>query len=533
MENKPKTNNQKPLVVTRFPPEPSGFLHLGHLKAIYGNLITASKKKGYTIFRLDDTNPSTSKQEFVDDIVSVLKKLELYDKFQKTSYASDYFDNLLEYQKLLIQKALAYFDHSDSSEISKLRNAKEPSSYRETTPDENLSKWDSFIKGELKDVVLRLKIDYNNGNAALRDPIAYRLNLDPHYRTGTKYKVYPTYDFACPIVDSLDGVTLAMRTNEFTDKDGIAKWIFENLPDLKKVKYQSFSRLQFEYSLLSKRKIRELVENKTVDGWEDPRLDTLVAIKRKGLLMETFESFFKSNGISKANKIEEWDRIYSINRKIIDQSSKRITALGHDQWDLEIEDHPDFENFDQVLEREVSWSPRNPDLGKKKILLSPRIRIDHQDAKLIKEDDLVYLLEFCGIKILSMDFEKKIIKAQYGDQEIPLNQIPHKISWLSQKEIQTGLVAETFYYDYLLNQPTITKDESVSRLLRKNTKETLNLHLSQNAKDLELGQIVQLVRFGFYKVDSLSPLRLIYIREPGNKKQYLLREYLPTDFMTS
>jgi len=521
-----KTQTQtKSQVVTRFPPEPSGYLHLGHLKAIYGNLLTAKKKKGHTILRFDDTNPTTCHQEYVDDIIKVLRDLDLYDRFQKVSYASDYFTKLLEHQKNLIEKGLSYFDYSTSVEISALRGEMKPSPYRDRSVQENLDDWDKFLKGDLKEAVLRLKIDYRNGNASLRDPISYRTNLTPHYRTGTTFKVYPTYDYACPVVDSLDGVTLAMRTNEFTDKDKLAKWVFKNLPDLAHVIYKSFSRLQFEYSLLSKRKIRELVENGTVEGWDDPRLDTLVAIKRRGLLASTFETFFTQNGVTNSNNIEEWDRIYSLNRKAIDKISKRITALGSNQWDLEIKNYPDLVNSESILEKEIPWSPKSPVLGVQKILLGNQIRIDHHDAKLIKEGDLVYLLNFCPVKITMIDPDQKIIKADFYDQEFKFSDIPHKISWLRKVEVENFKPVETLYFDYLLTKPTINKDDPVSRFVNKDSKHQLELYLNQNHQGLlEKGTIIQLVRFGYYIVDQVSPLSLIYIKEPADKKQYLLRE---------
>lgn len=519
---------KKDPIITRFPPEPSGYPHAGHLKAIYANLTTAQKTKGHTILRFDDTNPSTSKQEYVDSILKSLNDYGLLEQFSNhasPSFASDHFDAILNIMKQLISQGDAYFDKSTAEEISTQRHELTASPYRDSSIEENLTMWDDFVAGKLPNVVGRFKISFNSPNASLRDPIVYRYNSDVHYRTGDKYKVYPTYDLACPVTDSLDGVTLAMRTSEFNEKNDMCKWFFKKLPNIRSVKYQTYSRLVFEYSILSKRKIRELIENGVIESWDDPRLDTLSAELRKGIVPQTWYNYFTKHGISTSNSVEEWDKIYNINRKIIDESSIRIMALSDNHWNLVISDLPESENNKSIT---VPWSPkdRKNKLGTKEIKLSDKLVIDELDAKLIIIGNLVYLLNFRAIKITSIDTETKTITASCYDTDdgkINFKEMNWMISWMSSEEYNDpALSVNTTYYDYIVTKQSITKEDNVDDYLNKDSKKQKTLHLSHNKKHLQKGQIVQLVRYGFYIVDSVDPMNLIYIREPGNKKQYLL-----------
>jgi len=515
------SKKEKSTVITRFPPEPSGYLHIGHLKAIYHNL----NKGSSTLLRFDDTNPTTSSQHYVDHIIEVLNQyglLHYFSNWDSPSYASNYFNDLLNYQEQMIKQGDAYIDQLPHAEMIQLRHDSQPSPFRDVSIEDNLEKWAKFVNGDLPDAVVRLKISYNNANAALRDPVSYRTNItDSHYRTGRKFNVYPTYDFACPIIDSLDGITLAQRTNEFTDKNDVMKWVFKTLPHLKSVKYQSYSRLVFEYSILSKRKIRELTINGMVDGWDDPRLDTLVAGLSKGILPDTWKEFFTKHGVSNSNNVEDWDKLYNINRRLIDNISKRIMALGTDVWSLQITDEPSLKH----TSKQVNWSPKDKTgekMGYKTILLSDNLKIDALDAKLIKDGDLIYLLNFKAVQVTCIDVDAKIIKTVAYNEEFEFKNIPHIISWLTDDEYTKHIPIITTYYDYILTKQYLTKDDNTDDYLNPHTKTELKLHLSANQNVLQKGMIIQLVRFGFYIVNSIEPLNLIYIREPGNKHQYLL-----------
>ena len=517
--------------VTRFPPEPSGYPHAGHLKAIFTNLKEAERTKGKTILRFDDTNPSTSKQEYVDNILMLLNEYHLLERFSNghsPSYASDYFDQMLDITKQLISQGDAYVDESTPEEIRLQRSELKESPFRGVDPEVNLKKWDEFVAGKLPKCVVRLKISYNNPNACLRDPIVYRYNSDPHYRTGDKYCVYPTYDLACPVADSLDGVTLAMRTKEFTEKNDLAKWFFKKVPSLKSVVYKSYSRFVLEYSILSKRTIRKLKEDGVIDGWDDPRLDTLSAELRKGILPEAWEHYFQKHGTSNANGIEEWDKILKFNRNMIDDNCIRITAISQKMWQVAITGL----NEDEVSgTKSVPWSPKDKDgkkLGMKQIQVSNIVMIDEADATPLKVGHLVYLLNFRAIEIVRICPATKMIEAKAHNEEFQFKDIPWKISWITLQEIMNHQTIKTTYYDYIITKPSITKDENVDDFLNTDSKSELYLNLSQNQKVLDRkGMIVQLVRFGYYIVDSVEPLNLVNIKEPGNKPQYLLQNNSP------
>lgn len=525
--------DKKP-VVTRFPPEPSGHPHVGHLKAIYTSLKEAQKKKGTTILRFDDTNPSTSKQEYVDSIIKSLADYGLLEKFsnyKNPSFASDYFDDMFQYTETLIKQGDAYIDESTSVEIKQQRELFKQSPFRDISPEINLEKWVDFMAGKFPDYVVRLKINYKSSNASLRDPIIYRYNNEPHFRTGTKYCIYPTYDLACPITDSLDGVTLAMRTKEFTEKDGIATWIFEKL-GLRSVEYRSYSRFNLEYSILSKRKIKDLIDNGTIEDWSDPRLDTLSAELRKGILVKTWDNYFSKHGSSKSDSVDEWDKIYSVNRKFIDDESIRIIALSQNVWQLLITDLPDDQN--NVM-KEIPWSPKDKlgKMGMAQIKLSNNLFIDDADVVdntntvFIKVGELVYLLNFRAIRITEINQELKIVKAICHNDAFEFKDIPWKISWLTNDEVTTLAPVKTTYYEYIITKPSVLKTEKVDDFLNTDSKKTSNLYLSYNQSVLKTGQIIQLVRFGFYIVDSIEPLNLIFIREPGDGLQYLFKCHPP------
>lgn len=510
--------------ITRFPPEPSGHLHVGHLKAIIFNLKKGAwSKNGKTILRFDDTNPSTARQEYVDSILEILKKYNLLENFFKITYSSDYFETLLNYQKELIEQGLAYFDYSSKDEISLLRGQKKPSPYRDRGIEENLSDFDLFLKGKLPDVVLRLKINYQSSNSAMRDPISYRFSDQVHYRTGNQYLVYPTYDWACHIIDSLEGVTLAMRTTEYNEKEGVGKWIQEKL-GLRIVKYQTYSRLQFEYSLLSKRKIKKLIDDKRLSDFDDPRLDTLSGLLARGILPETFFKFFDKYGITKGVQIEEWDKVYHLNRNLIDQIAPRVFAIGNgnqkgkEAWTLMIRNLKES----QI---EVPINPKKKEIGNTQIAVSSNLIIDHYDASLIKEGDFLLLLNWNQVKVDKIDSSKRYIKGEmiFNDSDKKLiKEIPHKISWLDERDTSYHTI-KTNYYPYLLTEKSLTKEQDPINYLSEPLENNINLLVSSKINDFEDGEIVQLIRFGFYKIkDTNMGRELIYIREPANRKQYLL-----------
>lgn len=244
-------------VVTRFPPEPSGYLHIGHCKAALLNYHYAKMYKGYMIFRFDDTNPTKEKEEYVQSILEDIKTLGI--TWEKLTYTSNYFDYLLDKLKELIGKNLAYCDNTPVEEMRDQRTKKIESKYRNTTVEENLKLYELIKKGEADDYCIRAKIDMQNNNGCLRDPVLARVSRIAHHRTGNKYLLYPTYDFACPLIDSYEGVTHVLRTNEYADRIPQYRWVL-NAFELPQLEIYEYSRLNLEHTVLSKRKLTWFVD---------------------------------------------------------------------------------------------------------------------------------------------------------------------------------------------------------------------------------------------------------------------------------
>ncbi|KAK7623718.1 tRNA synthetases class I, catalytic domain-containing protein [Phyllosticta citricarpa] len=314
-------------VVTRFPPEPSGYLHIGHAKAALLNDYFAHKKyQGTLILRFDDTNPSKEKQEFQDSIIEDLALMGI--KPDKTTHTSDYFKELYEYCIQLIKEGNAYADDTEQEQMRKERMDGIASKRRDASVEENLAHFEEMKKGteEGKRWCIRAKLSVDDPNKALRDPVVYRCNPQEHHRTGATWKVYPTYDFCCPIVDSLEGVTHALRTTEYKDRDAQYQWFIKALK-LRGVHNWDFARMNFVRTLLSKRKLTKLVDAGLVWGWDDPRMPTVRGIRRRGMTIPALQEFILKQGPSKNIVNLDWTTFWATNKKYIDPIAGRYTAV--------------------------------------------------------------------------------------------------------------------------------------------------------------------------------------------------------------
>jgi len=309
-------------VITRFPPEPSGCLHIGHGKALYMNAGLANYFNGKMLLRFDDTNPTNEDDDYELSILEDIKTLKIEP--YSISYTSDYFHRLLEMCKNLVESGKAYADDTDPEIQKEERNAGIESKNRNNTVEKNLEMFKLMVDGN--NVCIRLKIDMNHVNKCMRDPTLYRVNTTPHRRTGTQFKAYPTYDFACPIVDSIEGVTHALRSVEYSDREEMYKLILTNF-SMRIPKVSTYGKVNFSDTVLSKRKIKKMIADKKVYGWNDPRLGTIKGVLNRGISVDALLQFLKSLGMSKNSTEMTWDKLYGINRKIIDKVSTRIQAI--------------------------------------------------------------------------------------------------------------------------------------------------------------------------------------------------------------
>ena len=365
-------------IVTRFPPEPNGYLHIGHAKSIWLNFGIKDDYQGKCTLRFDDTNPVREDAEFVTAIEEDVRWLGY--KWTAIAHASDYFEQFHDYAVELIRKGLAYVDSLGADEIRNLRGTlSEPgadSPYRNRSIEENLALFSKMRAGEFAngEHVLRAKIDMSSPNINLRDPILYRIRHHPHQRTGNKWCIYPMYDFAHGQGDAIEGVTHSLCTLEFEDHRALYDWFIENLSVPSKPRQIEFSRLNLNYTVMSKRMLTQLVEQKYVHGWDDPRMPTISGLRRRGYTPASIRNFIASVGITKKSNIIEMGVLENCIREDLDPVAPRAMAVLR-PLKVVIENYPEGES--EILD--VPNHPANPDMGTRKITLSREIYIDRDD----------------------------------------------------------------------------------------------------------------------------------------------------------
>src|SRR3989441_3015245 len=315
-------------VHTRFPPEPNGYLHIGHAKSICLNFGVAAENNGLCNLRFDDTNPSKETVEYEESIKRDVRWLG-FDWDDRLFYASDYFEKLYEYAVHLIKDGKAYVDSLSADEIRRYRGTlTEPgkeSPYRNRSVAENLDLFERMRLGEFEDGthVLRAKIDMAAGNINMRDPVLFRIMNVPHYRQGSNWVIYPMYDYAHPISDALENITHSLCTLEFEDHRPLYDWFLENLPVPSRPRQYEFARLNMTYTLLSKRVLTELVRGGHVAGWDDPRMPTIAGLRRRGVPPAAIRDFVKRIGVAKANSVVDMALFEHSVREVLNKSALR------------------------------------------------------------------------------------------------------------------------------------------------------------------------------------------------------------------
>nr|XP_006115631.1 bifunctional glutamate/proline--tRNA ligase isoform X2 [Pelodiscus sinensis] len=512
-------------VVVRFPPEASGYLHIGHAKAALLNQHYQVNFKGKLIMRFDDTNPEKEKEDFEKVILEDVAMLHI--KPDQFTYTSDHFETIMKYAEKLIQEGKAYVDDTPAEQMKMEREQRIESKHRNNSVEKNLQMWEDMKKGTEygQTCCLRAKIDMNSNNGCMRDPTLYRCKNQPHPRTASNYNVYPTYDFACPIVDSIEGVTHALRTTEYHDRDEQFYWFIDAL-GIRKPYIWEYSRLNLNNTVLSKRKLTWFVNEGLVDGWDDPRFPTVRGVLRRGMTVEGLKQFIAAQGSSRSVVNMEWDKIWSFNKKVIDPVAPRYTAL--------LKDEVVIVNIPEALEemKEVAKHPKNTDVGLKPVWYSSKVLIEGADADTFTEGEMVTFINWGNVIITKIhrNSSKKIVSI---DAKLNMENKDYKkttkITWLAETAHEPLIPTVCVNYNHLITKPVLGKDEDFKQYVNRNSKQEELMLGDPCLKELKKGDIVQLQRRGFFICDQPyepfspysckeSPCILIYIPDGHTKE---------------
>ncbi|XP_057254735.1 bifunctional glutamate/proline--tRNA ligase isoform X4 [Pezoporus wallicus] len=512
-------------VIVRFPPEASGYLHIGHAKAALLNQHYQVNFKGKLIMRFDDTNPEKEKEDFEKVILEDVAMLHI--KPDQFTYTSDHFETIMKYAEKLIQEGKAYVDDTPAEQMKAEREQRVESKHRNNCVNKNLQMWEEMKKGTEygQTCCLRAKIDMSSNNGCMRDPTLYRCKNQPHPRTGSTYKVYPTYDFACPIVDSIEGVTHALRTTEYHDRDEQFYWIIEAL-GIRKPYIWEYSRLNLNNTVLSKRKLTWFVNEGLVDGWDDPRFPTVRGVLRRGMTVEGLKQFIAAQGSSRSVVNMEWDKIWSFNKKVIDPVAPRYTAL--------LKDAVVPVNIPEAQEemKEVAKHPKNDAVGLKPVWYGSRVLIEGADAETLTEGEVVTFINWGNITItkLNRNSNGKIvsINAKLNLENKDFKKTT-KITWLAETPCAPLVPTVCVNYEHLITKPVLGKDEDFKQYINRNSKQEELMLGDPCLRELKKGDIIQLQRRGFFICDQPyepvspysckdAPCILIYIPDGHTKE---------------
>ncbi|XP_021712876.1 bifunctional glutamate/proline--tRNA ligase [Aedes aegypti] len=485
-------------VVVRFPPEASGYLHIGHAKAALLNQYYQQAFQGKLIMRFDDTNPAKENVHFEQVILEDLEMLQI--KPDLFTHTSQYFDLMLGYCEQLMKEGKAYVDDTEPEQMKKEREERVESKNRSNPVEKNLQMWQEMLKGTPlgQKCCVRAKIDMSSHNGCMRDPTIYRCKNEPHPRTGTQYKVYPTYDFACPIVDAIENVTHTLRTMEYHDRDDQFYWFIEAL-GLRRPYIWEYSRLNMTNTVLSKRKLTWFVESGLVDGWDDPRFPTVRGILRRGMTVDGLKEFIIAQGSSKSVVFMEWDKIWAFNKKVIDPIAPRYTALENEN---RVVVNVEGAKLEAV---QVPVHPKNAEIGLKTVWLGPRVLIDYADAIELKEGENATFINWGNLMI------KKVHKDASGkvtsvDAALNLDNKDFKktlkLTWLCEQDPSEYPPTFCVYFEHIINKAVLGKDEDFKTYIGHQTRTEVAMLGDPELKKLKKGDIIQLQRRGFFKVDQ-------------------------------
>ena len=520
-------------VHTRFPPEPNGYLHIGHAKAICVDFGMAERFDGICNLRMDDTNPTKEDVEYVDAIKEDIAWLGFHwdDRFY---FASEYFDKMYEYAVELIKKGLAYVCELTPEQMRANRgDLTHPavSPYRDRPIEESLELFERMKNGEFEDgkMTLRAKIDLNSGNFNMRDPVIYRINRISHHRTGDKWCIYPMYDFAHPLEDAIEGITHSLCTLEFEDHRPLYDWVINNVSVPAIPRQIEFARLGINNTVMSKRKLRQLVEDKYVNGWDDPRMPTLCGLRRRGYTPESIRNFCDRIGVSKVNSVVEYSFLEHCLREDLNEKAQRIMVVLN-PIKLIITNYPEgkTETFD------VENNPNRPEDGHRTITFSRECYIEADDFieekvkgynRLYPGNEVrlksAYIVKCTGCK---KDENGKVVEvyAEYdpetrGGDTPDGRKVRGTIHWV---DAENYVNAEVRLYDNLFTDPEPdTGDKNFLDYINPTSLVTLtNCKAEKFVEGAKVPSNYQFMRLGYFCLDKDStPENLIFNRSVSLK----------------
>ncbi|MGB5721529.1 MAG: glutamine--tRNA ligase/YqeY domain fusion protein [Woeseiaceae bacterium] len=503
-------------IVTRFPPEPNGYLHIGHVMSICLNFGVAAETGGRTFLRLDDTNPGKESPEYVAAIKENVHWLG-FDWADRLTHASDYFERLHESAIQLIEKGVAYVDSLSADEIREHRGTlTEPgrdSPYRDRSVDENLELFRRMYEGDFADGehVLRAKIDMASPNMNMRDPAIYRIRHIPHQNAGDKWCIYPMYDFAHGLSDAYEGITHSLCTLEFEDHRPLYDWFLDQLQPEHRPRQIEFSRLNIAYAITSKRKLNALVEEGVVSGWDDPRMPTIAGMRRRGYPPEALREFVVRAGVTKKDKLIEMGALENCVRDTLGDAAPRRMAVLR-PLKVVLTNYPE----DKVELMEAMNHPGNPDFGTRELPFSRELWIE-QDDFMEEAPRKFFRLKPGGEVRLRFGYIircDEVVKNDAGDVvELRCSYDPDTrsgsgssdrkvkgtIHWVSRAH---AIDASVRLYDRLFTEANPNAASDVHAVLNPNSLDTVEGKLEPALQDLRPGQSVQFERLGYFCADE-------------------------------
>ena len=502
-------------VHTRFPPEPNGYLHIGHAKAIYVDFGTAERFNGICNLRMDDTNPTKEDVEYVDAIKEDIHWLG-YDWEDRFYYASDYFEDMYNGAVELIKKGLAYVCELTPDQMREMRGdltTPAQSPYRDRPMEESLDLFARMRAGEFEDgrMTLRAKIDLASGNFNMRDPVIYRINHMPHHRTGTKWCIYPMYDFAHPIEDAMEHITHSLCSLEFEDHRPLYDWVINNVTLPAKPRQIEFARLGINNTVMSKRKLRALVEGGYVSGWDDPRMPTICGLRRRGYTPASIRNFSVRNGVSKVNSTVEYSFLEHCLREDLNLTAKRVMGVLN-PVKLILTNYPD----DRTETFEVENNPNRPEDGTRTVTFGRELYIEAEDFmetpvkgyfRLFPGNEVrlktTYVVKCTGCK---KDENGNVVEvyAEYdpesrGGNPADGRKIKSTIHWVDAKNAED---AEIRLYDNLFTVEDPDAGDFLELLNPDSLKVLTGCKVEAGLKTAKPGESFQFMRQGYFCVDN-------------------------------